>query len=37
LTEPRKKKREAKDPTPFDGKGSPTKKQEKFEIWETKI
>ena len=33
----RKKKREAKDPTPFDGKGSPTEKQEKFEIWETKI
>lgn len=37
LTEPRRKKREAKDPTPFDGKGSPIEKQEKFEIWETKI
>ena len=37
LTEPRRKKREAKDPTPFDGKGSPIEKQEKFETWETKI
>ena len=36
-TKPQKKKREAKDPTPFDGKGSPTERQEKFEIWETKI
>src|SRR5438045_8267539 len=36
-TEPRERKRKAKDPIPFDGKGSPTERQEKFEIWETKI
>ena len=34
---PQRRKRTAKDPTPFDGKGSPTEKQEKYEIWETKI
>src|SRR5436190_16281499 len=37
LTEPRERKRKAKDPIPFDGKGSLTERQEKFEIWETKI
>jgi ribonucleotide monophosphatase NagD (HAD superfamily) len=30
-------KRKAKDPPVFDGKGSPVDRQEKFEIWETKI
>ncbi len=30
-------KRKAKDPPAFDGKGSPVERQEKFEIWETKI
>jgi hypothetical protein len=30
-------KRKAKDPPVFDGKGSPVERQEKFEIWETKI
>ena len=30
-------KRKAKDPPAFDGKGSPIERQEKFEIWETKI
>ena len=37
LTEPRERKHKAKDPIPFDGKGSLTERQEKFEIWETKI
>jgi len=32
LAKPYRKKRKVKDPTLFDGKGSPTKKQEKFEI-----
>src|SRR5438045_7162977 len=36
-TKPRETKHKAKDPIPFDGKGSPTERQEKFEIWETKI
>ena len=29
--------RKSKDPPAFDGKGSPIERQEKFEIWETKI
>src|SRR5438045_8662073 len=37
LTKPQERKRKAKDPIPFDGKGSLTERQEKFEIWETKI
>jgi len=30
-------KRKVKDPPAFDGKDSPVERQEKFEIWETKI
>lgn len=30
-------KRKSKDPEAFDGKGSPIERQEKFEVWETKI